>query len=173
MFRFKCGFCDEWHEGMPTFACHYPQNYLDIPEKERAKRCKATPDYCVIDGLWHFVRGCIEIPVIGEEEPFVWGVWVSLSDKSFKKYMEYFDKPKSSHIGPFFGWLNSSLPYPDTTYNMKTMVYLRDDGKRPFIQLEPTDHPLAIEQYGGITVERVEEIFTMVVHGKANTPMNN
>ncbi|HVZ38062.1 MAG TPA: DUF2199 domain-containing protein [Candidatus Kapabacteria bacterium] len=72
---------------------------------------------------------------------------------------------KRSHIGPFFGWLDAWLkPCPDTT-NLKTMVHLRDDGIRPYILLEPTDHPLAVEQREGITVERVAELYAMLMHG--------
>ena len=38
------------------------------------------------------------------------------------------------------------------------MVHLRADGIRPYIELEPTDHPLAVEFREGITMERVQEI---------------
>jgi hypothetical protein len=48
--------------------------------------------------------------------------------------------------------------------NLKTMVHLRDNGTRPFIELEPTQHPLAVEQKTGITAERVAEIYAQVVH---------
>jgi hypothetical protein len=37
-------------------------------------------------------------------------------------------------------------------------VHLRSGGRRPAIELEPTDHPLAIEQREGISIARVEEI---------------
>lgn len=50
---------------------------------------------------------------------------------------------------------------------MKTMVHLRDNGIRPFIELEPTDHPLAVEQREGITVERLAEIYSLIMHPKA------
>ena len=67
-------------------------------------------------------------------------------------------------MGPFFGWLNAYLkPYPDTM-NLKTQVHLRDNGIRPFIELEPTDHPLAIEQRTGISVTRVAELYEIMVH---------
>ena len=39
-------------------------------------------------------------------------------------------------------WLK---PYPDTM-NLKSRVHLRNHGHRPTIELEPTDHPLALEQ---------------------------
>jgi hypothetical protein len=44
------------------------------------------------------------------------------------------------------------------------MVHLRDYGKRPFLELEPTEHPLAVEQRGGITVARVGEILSLYLH---------
>ncbi len=32
----------------------------------------------------------------------------------------------------------------------------------PYVELEPTEHPLAIEQRNGITLERVKEIQEMI-----------
>jgi hypothetical protein len=55
--------------------------------------------------------------------------------------------------------------YPDTV-NLKTMVHSREVGRRPFIELEPTDHPLAVEQRQGITWARVQEIAELVLHGQ-------
>ena len=56
-------------------------------------------------------RGCIEIPVHGADEPFVWGVWVSLSEASFSQYLDSYDEPRRAHLGPFFGWLSASFVY--------------------------------------------------------------
>ena len=151
---------------MPTFGWNYPIHYLDVPESERQTRCVLTSDTCAIDGKSFFVRGCIEIPVAGEEEAFAWGVWTSLSEKHFLHFQELYDVPKRSHHGPFFGWLSSHIwLYPDTV-NLKTQVHLRDDGTRPYIELEPTQHPLAIEQREGITVQRVAEIYSGMVHAR-------
>ncbi|WP_231879096.1 DUF2199 domain-containing protein [Collimonas arenae] len=163
-FKFKCNSCGEIHEGMPSFGAHAPLSYYEIPEGERATRCDLGSDDCVIDKQHFFVRGCIEIPVIGEAEPFSWGVWVSLSDANFIEWLKYFEQDKRSQVGPFFGWLNAWLkPYPDTM-NLKTMVHLRDDGIRPYIELEPTGHPLAMEQRNGVTVERVAELYSVMMH---------
>src|SRR5579862_5479566 len=41
----------------------------------------------------------------------------------------------------------------------------REVGRRPRIELEPTDHPLAVEQRNGITWERVQQIAGLVLHG--------
>jgi hypothetical protein len=49
--------------------------------------------------------------------------------------------------------------------DLKTRVHLRDHEVRPFIELEPTDHPLALEQRNGISVDRVAEIYAIMMHG--------
>jgi hypothetical protein len=164
IFRFYCASCGQIHEGMPSFGTDAPLNYYAVPEAERAQRCQLGSDDCVIDEEHYFVRGCIELPVHGQSEPFTWGVWVSLSEQSFRAWASSFHEASRSHIGPFFGWLNAWLkPYPEPM-NLKTRVHLRDNGTRPYIELEPTEHPLAVEQREGITVERVAEIYATVVH---------
>lgn len=161
-FEFRCAGCGEIHRGTPGFTAEAPLSYYDVPVEERAARCSLGADECVIDGQWYFVRGCLEIPVLTESEPFIWGVWVSLSERSFSDWRRVFDNAKRSHVGPFFGWLNAALkPYPSTE-NLKTHLHLRDDGIRPYVELEPTEHPLAIEQRQGISVDRVNEIYAMM-----------
>jgi len=149
---------------MPSFGAHAPLSYYAVPESERAKRCALGSDDCVIDDEYFFVRGCLDIPVVGHTEPFSWGVWVSLSEAHFKEWAKLFGETQRSHVGPFFGWLNAAMElYPDTV-NLKTMVHFRDNGIRPFIELEPTDHPLAVEQRNGISVARVAEIYAKIMH---------
>lgn len=165
MFAFRCRSCGEVHEGIPSFGWDYPVQYLEVPEHDRRRRCHLTSDTCVIDGQFFFVRGCLEVPVVGQHEPMSWGVWTSLSEKNFLHFEELFDEPNRASHGPFFGWLSAHIwIYPDTV-NLKAAVHLRDDGIRPHVDLEPTDHPLAVEQRQGITVERVAEIYEKMVHG--------
>jgi hypothetical protein len=166
-FQFTCASCGQVHSGMPTFGVDAPLSYYEVPIDERDKRCSLGTDDCVIDEKWFFVRGCIDIPVHGETDKFTWGVWVSLSEDSFKQWVAAFHAKQRSHIGPFFGWLNAWLkPYPNTT-NLKTRVHLRDNGIRPYIELEPTNHPLALEQREGISSTRVAEIYAQMVHDEA------
>ena len=164
MFRFKCASCGDWHEGMPSFGSDAPLYYYTIPEAGRDKRCELTSDTCIVDGEHFFARGCIEIPVHDVDEPFVWGAWVSLSRQSFEEFTSLLNRRKRSQHGPYFGWLSATFKiYPDAE-NLKTRLHLRDDGIRPYIELEPTDHPLAVEQREGITVQRVAEIYAAYMH---------
>jgi hypothetical protein len=139
-------------------AYHAPDQWFSVPEAERDTRTRLSADACIDDREDFFVRGCIEIPVVGTNELFIWGVWVSVSRESFVRINELWDATDVEDDPPKFGWLcNSISEYPETLL-LKTLVHLRSGNKRPSIELEPTDHPLAIEQRQGISIARVEEI---------------
>jgi hypothetical protein len=149
---------------MPSFGWDYPVQYLLIPEEERDSRIQLSSDTCVIDQKWFFVRGCLEIPVRDHEEPFSWGVWCSLSQANYERYQELFEQVDRQAGESFFGWLCSALPgFPDTQ-QLKTMVRVRPWPTRPFVELEPTSHPLAIDQRDGITVGQARELAERILH---------
>lgn len=164
--EFKCACCDEIVNGIPTFGWDYPISYLEVPEDKREEEVFLTEDLCVISDKWFFVRGCIEIPVIGHDDPFIWGVWVSLSEDNFMEFQDLLGVEKRSRYGPYFGWLSAAINIYPETENLKTKVHIRDNGNRPYIELEPTDHPLSLEQKHGITIDRVADIYANRVHGK-------
>jgi hypothetical protein len=98
---------------------------------------------------------CLEIPVIGREEPFIWGVWVSLSKTNFEREQSVAGNPERIREPAYFGWLSTRIEiYPDTAA-LKTNVHTRQVGTRPSIELEATEHPLSKEQQSGITIERM------------------
>ena len=163
-YTWTCRSCGQQHRGLPLdFACRAPDPWFDVPEAERAVRTKLDDDLCMIDRRDWFVRGCLEIPVHGLADKFRWGVWVSASKATFDRVLELWnaeiiDEP------PHFGWLCNNLsPYP-RTFGLKTNFYIRAGKVRPLIELEPTDHPLAIEQREGISLKRVEELAAMLLH---------
>jgi hypothetical protein len=164
MFRFKCTSCEKWHEGMPGFEADAPLYYYYVPKAERAARCKLTANTCTVDDEAFFVKGVIEIPVHDASESFTWGTWVSLSQRNFEAFVGLLDARHRSQFGPYFGWLSADFKVYPTSENLKTYVHLRDNGLRPSIELEPTDHLLAVEQREGITVDRVAEIYAAYVH---------
>ncbi|MEU3777707.1 DUF2199 domain-containing protein [Streptomyces sp. NPDC032472] len=133
--------------------------------------CLLSSDQCVIHAQHYFVKGMIEIPVIGSDEVFSWGVWVSLSPENFARAADRWDTPGRESEKPYFGWLTTDLPlYSPTTLNLKTHVHTRPVGERPFVELEHTDHPLAVEQRTGITADRVREIAAAVLHPAGDGP---
>ncbi|MCF2530625.1 DUF2199 domain-containing protein [Yinghuangia sp. KLBMP8922] len=136
------------------------------PRHARGRKSELGTDLCVIKGRHFFIRGLVEIPVLGTDESFSWGVWASLSRTNFVRAQELWDDPDRTEEPPYFGWLCTALPgYRPGTLHLKTNVHTRAVGQRPFIELEPTDHPLAVEQREGITMDRVREIAALVMGG--------
>ena len=162
--EFKCACCDEMIDGIPTFGWDKPLSFFDVPEDQRESQVFLTEDLCVIADKWFFIRGCLEIPVINHEDPFIWGVWVSISKENFFEFQELIGKEKRSQFGPYFGWLSAHIRMYPKTENLKAMVHIRDNGQRPYIKIEKNGHPLAIEQEHGITIQRVAEIYSCIVH---------
>ncbi|MBY6036953.1 DUF2199 domain-containing protein [Fictibacillus nanhaiensis] len=156
---YLCSCCGKYHNELHfNYASPAPIYYEEATRRERKKRFEINDDLCVMDGEHFFIRGCMEIPVIGSNEPFVWGVWVSLSEENFELTLEHWEDPDREKLDTMFGWLSTDLPlYPDTL-NLKTYVHTRSTDLSPFIELEPTDHPLSKEQRQGITLDRVKEI---------------
>jgi hypothetical protein len=164
---YTCRVCGEYH---PELSMHYgslaPASWFAIPEAERERRCLLSSDQCVIDDEHFYIFGNLEIPVHGVAERFSWDVWVSLSEANFTRATMLWNQPGRESEPPYFGWLSTLLPdYPQTLL-LKTHVHTRPVGQRPWIELEPTDHPLAVEQRQGITLARVQEIAELVLHGQ-------
>jgi hypothetical protein len=149
---YRCATCGELHTGLPDLGSDQPYAYWTVPDEERERRIRLSADTCIIDDREFYIRGVIEIPVHDYPERFGFGVWVSQKKENFYQYVE---NPDSAEIGPFFGWLSTRIDfYPVDTLLLKTMAHFRSDGLRPYIELEPTDHPLAVDQRKGISVER-------------------
>ena len=158
-YAWTCKCCGKQFSTLPLdFGMRAPDHWFDIPEGGRETRSKLTSDVCVIDDKDKFVRGCLEVPIIDYDHIFVWGVWVSLSAKSFDRVHELWNAEIIENEPPMFGWLCNNISiYPSTMF-LKTDLYLRSGNARSRIELEPTDHPLAVEQRAGITLDRVQEI---------------
>ncbi|KQV14287.1 MULTISPECIES: DUF2199 domain-containing protein [unclassified Kitasatospora] len=161
---FTCTCCGEHHAEIPlNFSSPAPAYWL--PEMGGDSKSVLSPDQCVIQDESFFVQGLIEIPVIGSDDVFSWGVWVSLSRPNFDRASDLWETAGRETEPPYFGWLSTELfLYSPSTINLKTMLHTRPVGERPFIELEPTDHPLAVEQRTGITMERVQQIAEAVLH---------
>lgn len=151
-------------------ACDHPEFWQGSEEKRPNSEALMsdnvlTEDFCVLDGEHFFVRCVVELPIVGAADTdFGFGVWATLSKPNFNLYLDTFDSGDQSGLGPWFGWFSSRLKgYPDTL-NLKCRVVPREGRNRPYIELEPTAHPLAIEQREGITFDRLLEIYALNGH---------
>ncbi|MCR8633527.1 DUF2199 domain-containing protein [Paenibacillus radicis (ex Xue et al. 2023)] len=162
-----CSCCGKKHDELPmSYGSHAPYIWFQTKAEDRDERFSLDSDLCVMDNKHFFIRGNIEIPVEDEKKAFIWDVWVSLSKDNFEKSISCWTKKgREKDSEPMFGWLSTSIPcYSEETLNLKTMVHTRKLGSRPSIELEPTEHPLAVEQRNGIKLKRVQEIAERILH---------
>jgi hypothetical protein len=140
-------------------------DYWDGPESADDR---LTEDLCTWTDadqrLNYFIRGVLEIPIIGADDVLAYGLWSSLSEASFDRIVDLWDDPRRTAEPPYFGWLSNSLPgYPETL-NLKLDVETTDLDLRPLLVLHDGDHPLIAEQRVGITMDRVYEIAELNMH---------
>lgn len=154
---FRCATCGRFHSGpLRDFGFDAPVYWSALSVQERS-RATLTADTCVIDDD-RFIRTCLHLPVVDGEGPLVLGVWVSLSHDNFERFVARYDDPRRWTEAPYFGWFSSKLTgYPDTL-NLKTTVHLSPGKRRPWIELEPTDHLLARDYWEGLAPERLEQV---------------
>ena len=169
---FACRTCGGWHNGLPRiWGADAPAVYSDLSPPAR-RTAELNADQCIIqaeNGPLFFLRGRLEIPV-DDDAPFVWLVWVSLSEAAFTQASELWEHEGREHQPPYSGLLSDRLPYPEPTLMLEARVHTRPVGERPFIELTSTDHPLAREQREGITRKRVLEIAEHFMHPRAAAP---
>ncbi|MFE6817753.1 DUF2199 domain-containing protein [Streptomyces sp. NPDC057677] len=165
---FTCSCCGAHHPELPMNYSTTAPYVWDESFSDRSDSLLSS-DQCVIQAQHYFVKGLIEIPVIDSDDVFSWAVWVSLSRDNFARAADKWNTPGREAEAPYFGWLSTELSlYSPSTINLKTHVHTRPVGHRPRIELEPTEHSLAVEQRTGITLARVRQIAETVLHATAD-----
>lgn len=166
MSGFDCRTCGEYHSEMPMcLGADAPALWYSLPESERATRALLSSDQCIIDEEHFFVRGRVVLPIEGGVDSFVWLVWVSLSAANFERMGELWEAEGREAEPPYFGWLQSALPYDESTLSLKTAVHTRPLGERPVVEIKSEAHQLALEQIHGISMARAQEIIERALHG--------
>ena len=160
----KCEICGIEHQDIPScFGVEAPWRGL-VPDHEFDARVELTADQCVVDEKIFFIRGHIEIPIQGTAEPLSFSVWSSLSEQSFIHMCRRWDASDRGEDPTYFGWLCSSIPVYPSTIHLKVSVQSRSPGLTPLFTVEPTEHPLAIDQESGITVQRWRKMAHELMH---------
>lgn len=111
-----------------------------------------------------FIRCTLTQKVIDSCQDLDYGLWVSLSEKSFDDYAENFDSEE--HEVAYFGWLSNMIPGYEFTESIPTSVYTRAGNQRPeIIPHKDFDHPFVRDYYGGITKEEAERRIDAMMNG--------
>ncbi|HEU4825042.1 MAG TPA: DUF2199 domain-containing protein [Dongiaceae bacterium] len=161
IFSFVCATCGRLHEGSPSIGYSAPFYWQEAYRADTTGTSRINDDLCMIERRDYFIRCILEVPILEVEEPFLWGVWVSQSERNFQDYADSFhDTPERRT----FGYFANRLPgYPDTL-SLHTQVNWQRGRGRPIVELEPADHPLYRDWSEGIGWARAAELARPYLH---------
>ncbi|GLS22577.1 hypothetical protein GCM10007874_55950 [Labrys miyagiensis] len=148
-------------------GCEAPSYWDATPEAERGPGSFLNSELCLLrrgEDVDYFMRGCLALPIIGMNENFVFGLWTSLSRQNFDRAIELNNEAVlDPDEGNPFGWLSNAVPGFPNCLNLKLRVHHSPHPQRPFFELEPSDHPLAIAQRVGISTDDVVQIVAPLI----------
>ena len=171
--KYTCSSCGQEHEEWPALTYTSPSNYNLLSEDDRINIGELDSDFCVIrhhDQIDRFIRVTLTQKVIDHCEDLEYGLWISLSEKSFEDYSNNFNN--ENHEAKYFGWLANDLPDYDFKESIPTTAFTRTGNQRPeIVPHEDFQHPFVNDYYKGITKSeaerRIKEMLKVVeVRGK-------
>lgn len=163
-----CRTCGEIHEKLPvSFAADFPDNYANLVPEQRDVQASFTSDQCVIGQKEFFLRGCLELPILGKNGVFVWGVWASMWEQDFDEIQDsWTENGRENRRGPYKGRLANALTktYDFQVANLPVTIRVRPAGERSLFLMDEPENPLAVAQRDGITLEEVERLAARLLH---------
>jgi hypothetical protein len=150
--KYICSKCGQEHEGRPAIAFDSPHQYERLNQEDKKSIATLSPDLCVIkheDQTDRFIRTVLHQKVNDDCQTLDYGVWVSLSEKSFKDYVDNYDN--EDYRATYFGFLSNNLTGYLDTISIRSNVVLR--GKiRPEVipHDDQLEHDFVKDYYQGI-----------------------
>lgn len=167
---FKCGICGEIHHDFPALTFAYPNSYHWLTEEQKnIYDIFIDSDFCTIeypDRIDRFIRVVLKQKIQKSRLYLEYGLWVSLSEKSYDDYL--FNFGNENHETLYFGWLSNALPDYPFEKGIPMDVKTKKGNLRP--QIYPHldfDHPFVHDFYHGITKEEAEKRIHKIL---SNTP---
>ena len=160
-FEYTCSKCGKKHSGPPSLSFQSPEHYLALNDEDK-KKSYLNEDLCVVLNQDYFIRVVLEVPIIGANESFLWGIWVSQSKSNYEYYSEHFDEDLKGRQS--FGWIANVLPGYQDTLALESTVLFGGRGSRPKIHLHESKHQLAIDFHQGMSMEKAIQIAEKALH---------
>jgi hypothetical protein len=165
--KYICECCGQEHSEWPALGYISPDVYARLSEQDKEEIAVIDEDFCVIkhpDQVDRFIR-CVLIQKVNDHcEDLEYGLWVSLSEKSFEDYLENYDN--ENHETQYFGWLNNKLREYEFFESTPTTVVTQKGNSRPVIfPHQDFDHPFVKDFYEGITKAEAENRIQAMING--------
>ncbi len=168
--KFKCSNCGQVHSDWPALAFNSPTHFHYLSDEDKSKNCKLDEDFCEIhrnNQIDRFIRVTLFQKVNNSCKHLQYGLWVSLSEKSYLDYRENFNN--QNHGTGYFGWLSSNVAEYENTLSIPCDVYTKLGNERPeIIPHEDFDHQFVRDYYNGISTNEAETRIQEMIKGFKN-----
>jgi len=157
--KYICDCCGKEHTDWPALAYDSPMYYAQLSEEDKQTIATLSSDFCTInhpEQTDRFVRCTLTQKVIDDCQTLEYGLWASLSEKSYQDYTANYNN--DSHETTYFGWMSNELPGYIYDGSIPATVFTRTNGARP--EIVPHDnfnHPFVNDYYNGITKAEAEK----------------
>lgn len=157
--NFKCSMCGKIHNRLSAIGFNTPFYYEDLDENDKKDIAKISSDFCEIkhvDQTDRFIRTTLTISINDTCDNLDYGVWVSLSEKSFNEYKSDFKDNVEGKT--YFGMISNDIfDYKETTLGIHVNVNTRSDGMRPEIIPHQNEHKLISDYENGINIKEARK----------------
>jgi hypothetical protein len=157
--KYTCTCCGKEHFKFPALAFISPDNYNTLSPGSKKTTAKINSDFCIIyhpDQTDRFIRCVLTQRVIDHCENLEYGLWVSLSEKSFDDYAANFNN--ENHETSYFAWLCNDIPGYEFEESIPTTIFTRPGNQRPeIVPHDDYDHPFVKDYYHGISKAEAEK----------------
>ncbi|PIF46724.1 hypothetical protein CLU96_3764 [Chryseobacterium sp. 52] len=164
MKKYICECCGEEKEDWPALAYPFPLFYSNLSDTER-ENAELTSDLCVVENpeyTHRFIRAVMVQEVTDSCQNLEYGIWVSLSEKSFDEYVANYDN--KDFEAEYFGWLSNYPPDYHFEESIPTTVVVHNSVGRPFVYPHQShEHPFVHDFYNGISLEEAERRISWIL----------
>jgi hypothetical protein len=155
---YLCSSCGNIHAGLPlSFAADFPDRYANLSKNDQDTRAVIGSDQCIIDQEEFYIRGYLEIRVLGCDVPFIWGLWARVKEEVYDEISANWQVAgRESTTGPYKGRLANALSIYPETLNLRVEIKMQPVGVRPTFRVED-ESEISGEQRIGISQEKASE----------------
>jgi hypothetical protein len=163
---YRCSACGREHHGTdggeaspwPALSFRRPDRYVALSRHQRRHHAAATDDLCWIAAgpeVRCFVRGCLSVPIVGEDITLEYGLWVEVSEEVFLDYQLHFEDAEGGAL--YVGAAANAIPGYEQAEAVPLQIACLPFPHRP--RLRPDSlyrHPLVRDVHRGISRAEAE-----------------
>jgi hypothetical protein len=135
-----------------------PAGWEELDEAARAESVLDS-DLCMIarpgGEVERYICGLLRLPVAETDAEFQWIVWLSVSQPSWRVYLDGFGTGTYPQPG-CFAYLMHEIPDFEGSLGLPANIWFQPDGLLPLVELQDGHHALVKAQQEGIGLSQIE-----------------